>query len=271
MCGKTESEISAIGRIMGGRKANLGEIPWQLLLKEPRRGGASLISDRWAVTAAHVVDGIEQSTLTFFGGVIDGLKAKTTDSDVVVMVAEKIIIHPSYVKGVPDLKHTSYDNDIALIRLSSRVKLGPTVIPICLPEADGGLKVDQLGTVSGWGGTDKFEKTKILHHVNVAGYTHTKCEDTPVTSEKQHMVFTQNMFCAGAEGKDSCAGDSGGPFILPRLGFGNQNNRGPYRLKGIVSWGSPCGERQFKGYYTKVENYLDWIKETMEKPEQNDE
>jgi len=38
----------------------------------------------------------------------------------------------------------------------------------------------------------------------------------------------------------------------------------PYRLTGIVSWGPPCQERQYKGYYTKVANYVDWIKETID-------
>lgn len=255
----------------------MGEIPWQLLTKQPKRGGASLINDRWAITAAHVVDGYEESTLTFFGGLIDGIKAKETDPDVAVMVTEKIIIHPDYIKGIAGNERTTYDNDIALIRMSSRVKLGPNVLPICLPEADGRFKEGQQSTVSGWGGTENKAETKILDkscfllYTAVGRYPQSVCEDTPVLPIiNKPMVFTENMFCAGGGGTDSCKGDSGGPLFLPMLGSGNKDNRGPYHLRGIVSWGSPCelGKDSKKGYYTKVENYLDWIKMTIEREDQ---
>ncbi|XP_045574701.1 mannan-binding lectin serine protease 2 [Salmo salar] len=277
VCGKTETDISIFGRILGGKKANMGEIPWQLLTKQPKRGGASLINDRWAITAAHVVDGYEESTLTFFGGLIDGIKAKETDPDVAVMVTEKIIIHPDYIKGIAGNERTTYDNDIALIRMSSRVKLGPNVLPICLPEADGRFKEGQQSTVSGWGGTENKdeskmkEKSRYLLYTSVGRYPQSVCEDTPVLPIiNKPMVFTENMFCAGGGGTDSCKGDSGGPLFLPMLGSGNKDNRGPYHLRGIVSWGSPCelGKDSKKGYYTKVENYLDWIKMTIEREDQ---
>ncbi|XP_055780502.1 uncharacterized protein LOC129856819 [Salvelinus fontinalis] len=276
VCGKTETDISSFGRILGGSQAKMGEIPWQLLTKQPKRGGASLINDRWAITAAHVVDGNEESKLTFFGGLIDGTKAKDTDPNVVIMVTDKIIIHPDYMKGIAGDERINYDNDIALIRMSSRVKLGPNVLPICLPEADGGFKEHQQGTVSGWGGTENKNETKILDkskfllHTSVGRYPKIICEDTPVLSITKPMVFTENMFCAGGDGTDSCKGDSGGPLFLPMLGLGNKDNRGPYRLRGIVSWGSLCelGKDSKKGYYTKVENYLDWIKKTIEREEQ---
>ncbi|CAB1334495.1 unnamed protein product, partial [Coregonus sp. 'balchen'] len=270
VCGKTEKDFFSIARILGGAKAEKGEIPWQLLTKQPKRGGASLISDRWAITAAHVVDGYEESAITFFGGLIDGTKAKETDPDTVVMVAEKIIIHPDYMKGIAGEERTNYDNDIALIRMSSRVKLGPNVLPICLAEADGGFKEGQQGTVSGFGATENTFKSRYLLHTAVGRYPQSMCEDTPVLSINKPMVFTENMFCAGGDGKDSCKGDSGGPFFLPKLGSGNKDNRGPYRLRGIVSWGALCEKEKDskKGYYTKVENYFDWIKKTIEREEQ---
>ncbi|KAL0985104.1 hypothetical protein UPYG_G00152940 [Umbra pygmaea] len=278
VCGTPGVAPPSAGRVIGGQVAKMGEIPWQILTKEPNRGGASLISDRWAVTAAHVVDGNEESSLTFYGGLINGTKEKEGEEGTEVMYTKKIIIHPKYVKGIDRDKRTNFDHDIALLRMSSRVKLGPNVLPICLPEANGGLKVNQQGSVSGWGATEYkqriLKKSQLLRHAPVGRYPQNKCEDTPtLPTNNEKMVFTKNMFCAGADGKDSCSGDSGGPLFYPMLGLGNKDKRGPYRLVGIVSWGSPCDTEtgSKKGYYTKVENYLDWIKETIMKEEQEEE
>ncbi|XP_056142014.1 complement C1s subcomponent [Lampris incognitus] len=265
VCGVTSNDILTTGRILGGRAAKLGEIPWQLFVREPRRGGASLINDQWAVTAAHVVDDVEETTVALYGGLADALTVVDKPSDVQVMDVHKIIVHPKYEKFTGSVQ-TNYDNDIALIRMASRVKLGPNLIPICLPEANEGLQENQVGTVSGWGTTERAEASRWLRHADISVYSRRQCQDTPIHKGK-HLAFTENMFCAGMQGRDSCSKDSGGPFVLPSLGNGNKNGMGPYRLRGIVSWGPPCEEKQFKGYYTKVENYLDWIQETMERVE----
>ncbi|KAM9488519.1 mannan-binding lectin serine protease 2-like [Clarias gariepinus] len=247
VCGITKS--SAGGRIFGGKTAELGQIPWQLLVKEPQRGGASLINDRWAITAAHVVE--KQRSLKFFGGMVDGL-----DKNKVELGTETIIIHPGY-----DYTKSHYDNDIALVKMSSRVPLSENIMPVCLPERkSSGLVLEgKQGTVSGLGATsDRREKSRYLQYGHVKEYSG-DCFDSK-------LKVTENMFCAGDTdgGVDSCKGDSGGPLVIPMLGFGSSDT--PYRLKGIVSWGPPvCGDKNYKGYYTKVENYLDWIRETMEK------
>ncbi|KAL7874653.1 hypothetical protein SRHO_G00056230 [Serrasalmus rhombeus] len=251
VCGMNEQTFSA-GRVFGGKNAKLGQIPWQLLTKQPNRGGASLISDRWAITAAHVVVGQETKTLMFYGGMIDGL-----DQNAVKMETEKIIIHPGYKVENPD--QTNYDNDIALVKMSARVPLSTNIMPVCLPEKSNGPVMEaKLGTVSGFGGTSKNPlRSRHLQYGHVKEYSEVPCFDTT-------LKVTDNMFCAGDdEGVDTCKGDSGGPLIIPMLEKGSPET--PYRLKGIVSWGpAECGDKIFKGYYTKVENYLDWIRETME-------
>jgi secreted trypsin-like serine protease len=61
------------------------------------------------------------------------------------------------------------------------------------------------------------------------------------------------MFCAGYDREiiDTCAGDSGGPFVM------KQNNK--WYLVGIVSWGKGCARRGKYGFYTHVGKYYDWI------------
>ncbi|XP_062393893.1 LOW QUALITY PROTEIN: mannan-binding lectin serine protease 2 [Sardina pilchardus] len=260
VCGVTESQMSS-GRILGGKRAKLGEIPWQLLIKNPSRGGASLISDQWAVTAAHVVDGLETTQLAVRGGMIDGAA-----TDAVIMYTEKIIIHPKYEKGKSDESRTTFDHDIALLKMKNKVQLGPNLIPICLPEW-AAAKEGEMSTVSGYGMREKKDIARFLFYADIAEIGEDKCKETPNNKNGNRLVFTENMFCAGMEGMDSCQGDSGGPLFVPRVGTGTADK--PYRLKGIVSWGAFCRDRNYKGYYTKVQNYLDWIRETMEKDEED--
>lgn len=262
VCGKPEKHPSSSGRILGGEDATLGQIPWHLLIKAPLRGGASLINDRWAVTAAHVVETADETSLRLYGGLVNGRTISDRLSNVVVMDSERIIIHPDYIKGLQN--RANFDNDIALIRFTSRVNLGPNLLPICLPKVTRDLMENEQGTVSGFGRTDtntnSFVTSHLLKYAHIGVYPLTECRNTPSTQTNKRMIFTNNMFCAGAEGKDSCRKDSGGPLVFPMLAEG----RGPYYLTGIVSWGPPCNMRQYKGYYTKVENYIDWIKETID-------
>ncbi|XP_037836444.1 complement C1s subcomponent-like [Kryptolebias marmoratus] len=258
VCGMPEVDSSSSGRILGGKNAALGEIPWQLLIKEPKRGGATLINDQWAVTAAHVITGFEESTLKLFGGLVDGMSSSAS-----VIYSEKIIIHPGYANN----EEINFNNDIALIKFKSRVNLGPNLLPICLPESNRGLVENEQGTVSGWGATIENKRLKqssrFLQYVHIPVMSLSSCRDTPTTSSNKKMIFTDNMFCAGETGKDSCPGDSGGPFVLPML----SSDEGPHYLIGIVSWGLPCKDRSYKGWYTKVENYIDWIQRTIEAEE----
>ncbi|XP_026861748.2 complement C1s subcomponent [Electrophorus electricus] len=261
VCGKNTAFSS--GRIFGGRKAQPEELPWHLLIKEPQRGGASLISDQWAVTAAHVVDRYESDTLIFYGGITDGM-----DRNAVLMESEKIIIHPGFEKRKPEQDHTNYDNDIALVKMSARVSLGPNIRPVCLPNKTNSLPEQtarlsmegKMGTISGFGGrSETLTKARYLQYGHVIEYSEVPCFPN-------NLKVTDNMFCAGGKSKevDSCKGDSGGPLVVPAVGSGSPNTR--HQLKGIVSWGpSICGNEHNKGYYTKVENYLDWIMETMQK------
>ncbi len=55
----------------------------------------------------------------------------------------------------------------------------------------------------------------------------------------------------------SLQGDSGGPFVLV-------NPDGRVEVVGLVSWGFKCDSVGMPGVYTKVQFFVDWIKENIQ-------
>lgn len=76
------------------------------------------------------------------------------------------------------------------------------------------------------------------------------------TCQGQHGSgkVTDNMFCAGEGGQDTCTGDSGGP-VIDANGY----------LIGITSWGysEECANPDYSGVYTRVGKYIQWIAENI--------
>uniref|UniRef100_A0A8C5PPF0 Complement C1s n=1 Tax=Leptobrachium leishanense TaxID=445787 RepID=A0A8C5PPF0_9ANUR len=249
VCGTFNSAASSGGRIFGGKRATLGKLPWLIAFVSPNRGAGALISERWVMTAAHVVQESDQPEM--FGGLIN----LPTRTDANLLKAKKVIIHPKWVIEPLD-KRVNFDNDIALIQLCSKVQLGPNISPVCLSSGTS-PGFDDSGYIAGWGRTEKRHVSGHLMFTAIPLQKMEKCQE--IVTEKKY-TFSSNMLCAGdGAGNDSCEGDSGGP-----LTFLDHNNNEKMYVAGIVSWGVECGKY---GVYTKVENYLDWIKETIDKVE----
>ncbi|XP_042308806.1 complement C1s subcomponent isoform X2 [Sceloporus undulatus] len=253
VCGVPHTSIEETGRIFGGTFAKEGNFPWQIYFENPRGGGA-LISDRWILTAAHVLDGHPNPTV-YAGLLLVGPNAMNEASP--LDVAEPII-HPKWAKSTAEYQ-TNFDNDIALLRLKKPVTLGPTISPICLPgtSSEYDPQIGTTGFVAGWGSTETRKSSLKLRAAKIPVHDMDMCRrvkpDPP--ADALTYVFTENMICAGDGRRDSCHGDSGGAYAIQ-----DPHNETRYYVAGLVSWGPKCGTY---GLYTKVANYVDWIAGVM--------
>ena len=241
-CGVPQSQ----NRIVGGQAADKNEYPWQVALirdgeSSPFCGG-TILSDDTVLTAAHC-----RQALSSFKVVV-GEHDYSDPGDGQVSIAPcSWLPHPSYNPG-------AQDNDFALIRLSSPLTFSSAVMPVCLPEPAGDYD-NVISVVTGWG-TTAFQGSQpvILHEALVTTMTNAECTTGTVYRPGE---ITDNMVCAGGEGRDACQGDSGGPLIT-------LENNLYYSLIGVVSWGAQCGRIDAPGVYARVTRQLVWITDNIQ-------
>ncbi|KAG8523248.1 Suppressor of tumorigenicity 14 protein [Galemys pyrenaicus] len=142
-------------RVVGGKDAEEGEWPWQVSLHAQGQGhvcGASLISPKWMVSAAHCyVDerGFSYSDpkkWTAFLGLHDQRERK--GPGVQERGLKRIIRHASF-------NDFTFDYDIALLELEKPVEYSSTVRPICLPDTSHSFPTGKAIWVTGWGHTEE--------------------------------------------------------------------------------------------------------------------
>ncbi|XP_077462637.1 coagulation factor VII [Stigmatopora argus] len=235
-------------RVVNGEICPKGHCPWQALLTENHQQacGAIVLSDQWILTAAHCVWRKPNTVLHVTVGEHD---LKTDEKTERKHRVSKVLIHHSY-------NHSSYDSDLAMLKLHRPIKLGLYVVPICLPARNSSfsrtLANIRYSTVSGWGRLSHRGATaRLLQRVALPR--------VPLQECRLHtkLNITRNMLCAGLQkgGQDACKGDSGGPLVT--------RYKKTWFLTGVVSWGNGCAENNMYGIYTKVINFLDWIQYQM--------
>ncbi|XP_026790496.3 complement factor B [Pangasianodon hypophthalmus] len=266
--------------------------PWHVSISwqaKPCQG--SILTENWVITAAHC--------LMKLNGV---LMEQANPKDVIIehgdgkVDASLIILHPDF--NVTKLRDKSinefYDYDVALIKVSSTIKLSSKARPVCLPctkAANRALKMTSISTSS----TCKKHKSALLDLQQTQAYfirqgktrksTHIQTgekrgdciEQFRPTLASNNLVsltdvITDRFLCTGGSQKYkddiTCKGDSGGSLFL-RKGM-------RYFQVGVVSWGTklvcdsttptvsepPVDARDF---HISVFSIMPWLKEHLDK------
>uniref|UniRef100_A0A671F7K6 Transmembrane protease serine n=1 Tax=Rhinolophus ferrumequinum TaxID=59479 RepID=A0A671F7K6_RHIFE len=239
-CGRRARMSATYDRIKGGSAAQEGEWPWQASLKKngQHHCGASLISEKYLVTAAHCFRKTQNPrnyTVSF------GTKVYPSYMQHYV---KNIIIHENYMQG-------EQHDDIAIIELTEEVLFNNVVHRVCLPEATQVFLPGEGVVVTGWGALSYDGVYPVLLQKAPV-----KIIDTNTCNSKEgyYGLVKDTMLCAGyLEGNvDACQGDSGGPLVYP-------NSRNIWYLVGTVSWGTECGKINKPGVYMRVTAYRNWI------------
>jgi len=232
--------------VVGGRRSRPSLWPWVVALYRDGKFhcGGVIINNLWVMTAAHCMDKYTRHYFEVQAGMLRRFSFSPQEQ---TRRVTHVVLHNLY-----DLY--SMQNDLALLRLHSKLKFNRWVRPICLPQehiSQFGPPSGSICTAVGWGATVEGGKDPDdLYEVNV-----------PVLPYCKHRADQEGAgLCAGylQGGYDACQGDSGGPLLCKLPGDEER-----WYVAGIVSHGEGCARPNEPGVYTRVFLFIDWIKSVV--------
>ncbi|KAL1376293.1 hypothetical protein pipiens_004452 [Culex pipiens pipiens] len=224
------------GRIVGGVDAEIEDFPYQLSLR--RNGahscGASVISEQWALSAAHCTYPIPNLAIMSMRG---GSANRHEGGQ--LFTIDRIENHPQY-------DDWNLENDVSVLHTVQQL-VGANIQPIQLVPAETYYPHGTRAVLSGWGLTSvPGSLPTILQSVDIPVIDAATC-----SAGWPAGWITDDMLCASEPGRDACNGDSGGPLVTGG------------RQIGIVSWGATNCLGNEPGVYARVAlpRLRNWIAE----------
>ena len=219
--------------------------------------GATLISDKIAISAAHCFD--EFGTYSSYNS-IKIIQFNSFNPEWIEVI--QVYNHPDYL--YPNLY-----NDIAILKLGRRIQFdyeNTGVTPLCLKREP--VTSGQLAKILGRGLTETGERGTLLESgvkiisnaecVEILSYNATDNIIVRIQIEKAfpYGLSADNICAIGFQNtttgvfSGACKGDSGGPLYVDENGI--------KKLIGIVSGGVGCGQG-YPGWFTNISHYIPWL------------
>ncbi|XP_047474756.1 serine protease Hayan-like isoform X1 [Penaeus chinensis] len=215
--------------------------------------GATVISDRYLLTAAHCVINNPVSSVRL--GDLDLSKPDEPNSRAQDYDIEVIFVHPDYDGGY---------NDVALLKTTRRIEFNDGVFPFCISDSRPAPQTTVIG--AGFGYVNETSKASHLQEAELKVVSSAECESLFLREHSQtlrrwypHLLQGSDIICAGEPGKSACEGDGGGPLY-------RSDASGRRYLVGIISRGLPCGDAQnitMPSFYISVADHVDFIDSIM--------
>jgi len=236
--------------VIYGSNAEEGRYPWMATLTTTglasNHCGATLIADRWVITAAHCTYNIDTSAMEV---ILNPYLQENPQPYADTIKVDKVIVHP---RGFGTANDSLYA-DIALLRLNRPSSIRPIQLAV-LGDASW-YEVDSFPTqVLGWGFVDTlFGSTDTLQLGRPVMISKARCQDlysTVSTPLKDWEICAGHLDSSQPEG--AAFGDSGGPLLVER--------NGSLLQVGIVARGRGAFTTiRRPGIFTQVEEFVAWI------------
>ncbi|XP_052812440.1 uncharacterized protein LOC128240004 [Mya arenaria] len=251
-------------QIINGEKSLLGAWPWQGALRYTHSGicpttpchmcGISYLGGRWALTAAHCVEGMGSEVYVWFGVTDSGDKLQSQGQEIPV------------VRAYPHHKYELFVfADIALLELEYEPNIDNFTRTICLGNEDMLQEIisqeeDAECYITGYGNQEdtffEYGNTREDLRETKVGIVDPKlCSDiVNGQTEPRRQEIGVDAICVEntAPFSPSCNGDSGGPFVC-------RMKDGRFKQFGVTSWGLRGCDLMAPAIYTNVAHHLEWI------------
>ena len=266
--------------IVGGEESEAGEFPFVASIGDddsPSFCTASVVGERWVLTAAHCVANDDGSLSAPPSSIHVNINTLDANLDENRRSVSHILVHPDYdgsptaVQSAPDLGGTAdfpeatdffSENDVALLRLTSAAGVEP--IRLLGDDEQAAAVPGTPAHVVGYGylcfpdrSCDNSERlydgaTTLADDQTAFDWASAPlCEDGVCT---RRTPFGPDVHIAIFSGASTCFGDSGGPLLV-------SGSDGAWRQVGVTSWGrGPCPPDSFSVFAQVTNNAIyDWI------------